>query len=224
MNKIYTDANLKYPLTSREYELVIDNSVWNFINLFYFMTYSVTEYRNKIINNINNNIKEDEFFILEIICEKLLWNLKDRIKYLYDNNCILYEEEFTEEGMNNIMNYFYDDTSYRSFINKLILIDDINNKIYYKKMEGSSPIFKQNDLNSQLWLILGNRDLYEKIMTDPNKIKSVIPSMYYYCNDYAFPNLNFGKPFIQSDNYRKKRINLMYYQNKENINWCKLYL
>ena len=35
----------------------------------------------------------------------------------------------------------YNDNSYRSFINKLILVDNINNNFYYKNMEGSAPIF-----------------------------------------------------------------------------------
>lgn len=223
MDCIYTDKQLKYPLTDSEYVNI--NDVWDFIKNFYFMTYTLHDYRSKLINKIAKKYTDKEFYRFELLVEKLFWNLRDRthIYFLTDSMKNMSDLSPLQEGScNDMICKMYNDNSYRSFINKLVLIDDINNKYYYKKIEGSFKIFFKNEFNLYTSIVLFNRNLYEIIMMDPQKIKNIYTPEFYYEYDYPFPNLNFGKPFIQSKKYRIKRIKKMYYdQNSEN-NWFKL--
>lgn len=208
---VYTNESLKYPLNNNEYDKI--GVVWSFLNRFMSAIISVSEYRKKLISSIREECNEDDFFKMEIICEKLLWNLIDKVKYLYKDNdfCIDCITDLNENGIDEILDKFYEDNSYRSFINKLILIDDTKGKIYHRPMEGSASLFKNNEMNSKVLKILAHRKLYEQIMKNPKKIQLVETPKYYICGDYGFPNLNLGKPFIQSDNFRRKRIKNMYY-------------
>lgn len=218
---IYKD-NVIYPLTDNEINKLDD--VWNFINEFHFVTISLNEYRKNIINIIRNKYSLNEFLDYENIMEKILWNLQAKTKYLFQEcqNCINHVDNLNDAGMNTVMDKFYDDNSYRSFINKLVLINDKDNEIYYRKMEGSSNIFTQNEFNTKLWMALNNRNRYEKIMNDPKKINLIEIPGYYYLHDYALPNLNFAKPFIQSTKHRYERIRKMYYDDNAENNWFKL--
>jgi len=219
---IYNSEDLLYPLDENEMEQL--NNTWDFLKKFQFNTIGVTEYRKKIINKISKSVNKEDFYLYEKIAEKMMWNLRDKVKYLFNecSECIDYTEKLNETGLMTIMDKFYDDNSYRSYINKLILIDDNNNKIHYKKMEGSSCIFKQNKMNETIWIAMTDRNLYEKIIREPKKIQLVDSANYYHGYDYGLPNLNFGKPFIQSDSYRLKRIEKMYYNKNAENNWFKL--
>jgi len=177
-----------------------------------------------LINEINNKYDLDDFYDLELIIEKLLWNLKNKLNYLYqdEQNCINQIFSLDEKGLESCLNKFYDDNSYRSFINKLILMSDTNNKIYHRNMEGSNDIFNKNDLNLRTWYSLKDKTTYESVITDPKKVKTInVPSLYYTL-DYGFPNLNFGKPFIQSGGFRRNKIKKMFYDNDSEKNWFKL--
>src|SRR5437868_2724292 len=197
---------MEYPLNDNEYNKL--DLAWEFLNLFTKPIISVSEYRRALINNIINKYDIDTFGELEIICEKLLWNLINKVRQIYENTnqeyeCIDCETNLTRHGYDKIMNKYNEDNAYRSFINKLILIDDINNKIYHRPMEGTS-IFHDNKFNSKIWKIMSDRTLYEKIINNPEEIQNIENPKYYICGDYGFPNLNFGKPFIYSDEFRKK--------------------
>ncbi|AYV75661.1 MAG: hypothetical protein Terrestrivirus2_169 [Terrestrivirus sp.] len=219
---IYNSEDLLYPLDEDEIEQ-LDNT-WNFLKKFQFNTIGVTEYRKKIINKISKSIDKENFYSYEKIAEKMMWNLRDKVKYLFNecSECIDHTEKLNETGLMTIMGKFYDDNSYRSYINKLILIDDNNDKIHYKKMEGSSCIFNQNKMNETIWIVMTDKNLYEKIIKEPKKIQLVDSPNYYHGYDYGLPNLNFGKPFIQSDSYRLRRIEKMYYDKNAENNWFKL--
>lgn len=218
---IYNDSNLSHPLNDDELAMI--DLVWDFVDKFHFNTLNVTTYRKNIINLINESINEDDFFIYEKICEKLYWNLRNKVKYLFDDqdDCIILTKNLCQDGLDEIMELFHNDNSYRSFINKLVLIDDVNKQISYKKMEGSSHIFNKNKLNDVVWIAMNKLD-YEKMLTDPKKIQLINSSNYYYGYDYGLPNLNFGKPFMQSDDFRMRRIKKMYYDKKSEENWFKL--
>lgn len=105
------------------------------------------------------------------------------------------------------------DNFYRSFINKLIIIDKDKQLIYYKNMEGSSHIFSKNNFNLLTNTILFSKKLYKIIMTNPYLIKNKIIELphFYFEKDYGFPNLNYCAYNILSDNEKKDRINKMYY-------------
>lgn len=224
MSDIYNGKDLLYPLTKSEYEQLDD--VWNFINNFKFLTHSLHNYRSKLIDNIKNKYTGEEFLNLELITEKIFWNLRDKTYTFFltegqkDINDIVQLKE--GKSYNDLLDVMYKDNFYRSFINKLILIDDVDNKYYYKKIEGSFEIFNKNKFNLYTSVVLFNRNLYELIMRNPEKILNINTPKYYYEFDYAFPNLNFGKPFIQTKEYRIKRINKMYYDKDAEKNWFKL--
>lgn len=222
---IYRDNHLKYPLSELEYEKI--NDVWKFINEFNFLTYNLHEYRSHIINIIKKNYSIDEFYNLEIIAEKLFWNLRDRAYHIFlENDNIRNKNELLnlkEGSYEESLDSMYNDHSYRSFINKLILIDNINNKYYYKRIEGSAPIFNKNKFNLYTSVVFFNRSLYEKIMDNNIEgIKDIAIPNYYYEYDYPFPNLNFGKPFIHTKKYRIDKIRKMYYDQNAEKNWFKL--
>lgn len=223
MSGIYQGDHLEYPLTESEYEQLED--VWDFIKKFKFLTYGLHDYRSKLINIIKKKYTNEEFLNLEIITEKLFWNLRDKTYNFFltrDQNNINDLLQLKEGSYGDLLNDMYKDNSYRSFINKLILIDDVNNKCYYKKIEGSCEIFNKNKFNLYTSVVLFNRNLYELVMANPEKIINTCTPEYYYEYDYPFPNLNFGRPFIQTEEYRMKRINRMYYENDAERYWFKL--
>ena len=215
---LYINENLKFPLTNFEYDKLDD--VFEFINNFYFLTYNLGKYRKKIIKIISKKYKIEEFLLFEKILEKLFWNIRYLIS---EQNLLNTNNDFkNSDDLETILNELYRDTYYRSFINKLVLIDDINNTIYYKKMEGSSHIFCQNYFNLATMMALKDRTQYEKILINPKLIKEIVCPKYYHQLDYAFPNLNLVMPFIQSDNYRLYKIKLMYYNDDCEKNWYRL--
>ena len=129
------------------------------------------------------------------------------------------------ENRDHALLNFYENSSYRSFINKIIIYDDKENDYYYKPMEGSSHIFSKNIFNVATSKIFQNRTTYEDIMANTKLLKktyeSYIPE-FYYEYDYAYPNMNYVKPFIQSDDYRKYRIDKMYYTDDSENSWFHL--
>jgi hypothetical protein len=70
----YIDSNLKYPLSQEEYEII--DRVWSFLHTFNKNYISASDYRNKIIKNIKEKYNIEEFLQLEIIAEKMFWNLR----------------------------------------------------------------------------------------------------------------------------------------------------
>ena len=216
MDSIYLNNDLKYPLNNYEHGRI--NDVWEFINLFRFVSYNLHTYRTKIISSIREKYKPSIFFELEKIAEKLFWNIRYKIK---NDDLPLLKEGSKKEMLAEM----YENNSYRSFINKLILIADIDDKYYFKVMEGSADIFNKNKFNLLTAKVFFDRNLYESVMGDVIAINSIKDPEYYHQYDYPFPNLNYGKPFIYSDIFRLKRINNMYFDKsilKSESNWFKL--
>jgi hypothetical protein len=210
---------LKFPLNETEINL-LDN-VFKFNNAFRFSKYSLRDYRYKLIKKIRSKYSFDEFYNYELISEKIFWN----IKYLLENG----SSNITKDTSEKIQNMVNRNNSYRSFINKVILIDDNNSdklEYYYKPQEGSSKIFSSSfKINKFISQIMCDKKLYDSVINNPDFKKYINDDELYYSFEYGFPNLNFGKPFMQSENYRKKRIKLMYYMDNiinSEKNWFKL--
>lgn len=250
----YIDKLLKYPLSEKEYKNI--DKVWEFLEIFndnYILTNS---YRKKVINNIREKYTISEFYFYELILNKMFWNLRWLlVPYFMGNNQEILNEEnnymkiyanilkfpFPNEllnleilknyGNNNLKkileNGILNETNYyRSFINKLVIIDKIDNKIFIKPMEGSSKIFKKNFFNQLSSNILFNRQLYEKVMLTPNNInyKNIKLPKYYHEIDYPFPNLNFCTYKFGTKKDYLKRIKKMYFLQDIKIDkyWFKL--
>jgi hypothetical protein len=221
MSDIYINKELKYPLTEEEYNKV--DKIWEFNKEFKFMTLTYHEYRSTLINNISKKYSQEEFYNYEKIIEKLYWNLHNKVNSQVNsqvNSKIKEEKEnsYNYEEINKVYDKFYEEHNFRSYINKVINYDDIKNKIYYCKQEGSEPISKYNKVNHLLNDIMSNRLLYEKVMNDEINVEDLNLSKLYRQADYGFPNFNINIPFVGSDKWRQNKINHMYYDKGEN-NW-----
>lgn len=224
MESIYLDKSLNYPLDKLEYENI--DKAWKFLKNFRKPYVHVTDYRNYLVKKINKKYNIDEFYTYETIINKLFWNLREKIKEFYDNTecqSVTYDNSNLDHKLGQIVEKL--GTYYRSFINKLIIIDKNNKKIYYKKMEGSSNIFNNsNNFNLLTLDILFNRELYEDVMGNPidkKKIQSISLPKYYYQLDYGFPNLNCCQYSIGTSENKIERIQKMYYNGNYDY-WYKL--
>lgn len=222
INNIYTDPSLIYPLSNEEEEVICE--VWRFLEIFNYPTPYLTDYREYLIKKIRQKYNYHDFYLYESIANKLFWNLRMVVGMLFkeEENCqkIKYQDiEDLEDKLRNIKiglgNY------YRSYINKLIMVDHENQIIFHKKMEGSADIFTKNKLNVHTLFVLLNRKLYEKIMQNPQKIKKIQMPYFYYQLDYGFPNLNCCNYSINNKKEKMKRIKKMYYRNYQKY-WFKL--
>lgn len=242
---IYNDSKLKYPLTDYEYKLI--PKVWEFLEIFKKRFVFITDYRNYVIEQINKKYKIDDFYLLESILNKMFWNLRhllkplwiypkmeidDYIKYLENDKSYLIPESLLlckfinyndKKDLNEkIRNVYLGEkrSYYRSFINKLMIIDKEKKQLIVKPMEGSSDIFSKNYFNLLTSQILFSKELYEEVMKNPFIIKNkkIELAEFYYQYDYAFPNLNYCKYNIGTKKDRIDRIKKMYYYNKNNAN------
>ena len=245
IKNIYSDALLRYPLTSNEISKI--DKVWEFSELFNKEFIFIADYRRYLIKKISSTYTLDEFYELESILNKLFWNIRWLLMPIWLNINIK-EDDYIKELNNNLVNLpnaltlcscesyndnlsdklktnsVYESTYYRSFINKLIIVDTNNKVIYTKHMEGGSYIFGKNYFNLLTMYILKNRELYEKVVKNPLIIQESnfeLPN-HYYQYDYAFPNLNFCVYMFGDDKIRKERIKKMYYTDNKGKEWFKL--
>ena len=228
-DNIYNNPIFKYPLSSDE--IIHLDEVWKFIKVFNKPFLYLNEYRNYLIKKINKKYSLEEFYLYETIANKLLWNLRwilvehfstksmeevSKCRQMkYSNSSDL------DEKIRKIENYL--GNYYRSFINKLIIVNQKDHTIYYKKMEGSSNIFNHNKFNLLTMYIFMNRKLYERMIQDTKECKEIVDNLpeYYYQYDYGFPNINLCCYKIGIDDDRKYKIKKMYYE-KNPENWVKI--
>lgn len=241
---IYTNNNLKYPLESNEVDML--PKVWKFLEVFKKRFVFISDYRNHLVKQIQDKYTIDEFYKYEYIINKLFWNLRWGVSYVWTDEkldtdnmplslliCKFVKYKDTDdlikkvkevksgENIDNIGSF------YRSFINKLIIVDKENKELIIKQMEGSSDIFSKNYFNLLTSHILFSKKLYEEVMNNPLSIKNkdIKLSEYYYQYDYGFPNLNYCKYLIGSENDRLERIKKMYYNiNNPYKYWFKIIL
>lgn len=235
MFDIYRDKILKYPLSDEEFNKI--NNVWEFIKVFDKQFIYITDYRKYLLKKIKKTYSIDEFFVYEGIVNKMFWNLRWLLFPFFINNyeghngipneLLLCENiKFTDSNDldKKIKNISLNDSYYRSFINKLIMVDEENKIIYNKKMEGSSHIFSKNFFNLYTITVLFNRKLYEKIVANPEitkKLKIELPYYYHQC-DYGFPNMNYCVYSFNTNENKKERIKKMYYDYNDERFWFRL--
>lgn len=188
-----------------------------FLKIFEPKYYSLNEYRKNIIKKIKKKYTIEEFYKYEMILDKMFWNIKNK----QENEKIKYTTEKTLDEI--ILAYKKDNIYYRSFINKMFLIDDENKYIYIRATEGSLEGLKKNELNLIISKIFFDDNEYEKFIKNSNKIPEKIKlPKYYYEFDYGFPNLNYSAYNIGSKEYKIKKIQKMYYEKESEKNWYKL--
>jgi hypothetical protein len=242
---------LKYPLNQAEQDIL--EEVWDFINIFSKQYVFISDYRKYIINTIRNKYTPEQFLLYESIANKLFWNLRWLLYPLWLDEDIT-ETKYTEIIKNNYgglkelphilllckSTKFYDEkhlhelvrnvllstTYYRSFVNKIVIIDRKNSIVHTKPFEGSSDIFSKNYFNLLTMSILFDRKLYEATMRNPYEIKNknIELSQFYYQYDYGFPNLNYCTYDFGTQDQKLDRIKKMYYNNidKKSRYWFKL--
>lgn len=217
MEKIYIKNDLNFTLTDKEYNDI--EKVWKLIHIFSKPYIHLTDYRSYLIRKMKR-YTVDEFYYLESIINKLFWNLRYKFNSETDCQTLTYENSLDLDQTLKKINL---GTFYRSFINKLIIIDTVNKKIYYKRMEGSSDIFIKSNFNLFTISALFDRQLYEKVMNNPDKYKDFDVELpgYYHQHDYGFPNLNYCTYYFGDENLRKYRIKKLLFDNDAE-NWFKL--
>lgn len=251
ISDIYKSQLLKYPLNDKEAEMI--EYVWDFLKVFKRRFIFISDYRRHVIKKIRKKYSLDEFFILESILNKIFWNLRWLLAPIFQNKNISrveydrivknnyggmtelpysltlchFEEYQDDDDLKKKLkkSEIFDSVFYRSFINKLIIVDKKNKVIITKLIEGSPDIFSKNYFNLLTMSILYKRKHYEKIIADPYSIKNYnIPlAQFYYEYDYPFPNLNFCTYQFGNDADRIDRIRKMYFAGKPKAKfWFKL--
>ena len=187
------------------YESILNKLFWNLRWLLFPLwyddsSYSMSEekYNNFIKKNYNNFMKIPNNLLL---CKVEKYTDDNDLKNKLYNNDVLMKDNY-----------------YRSFINKLIIIDKKNKLLISKPIEGSSTIFSKNYFNLLTATILFNRKLYEKIMKYPYSVKyqkfiRKLLDSHYFQLDYAFPNLNYCVYTFGTKEDRIDRIKKMYYSH-----------
>lgn len=247
INDIYKNKYLKHSLTYKEYNLLpkVWEFLKYFKKRFIFITdyrdyiidkisdtYTSDEFYlyESILNKLFWNLR---WFIFPLWTNPLI-SEEDYLKFIKSNyedferlpySLLLckYQQYKTPDDLKSKLqhSFLYSDTYssyYRSFINKLIIVDQKDKVIITKSMEGSSDIFSKNYFNLLSFHILFNKQLYEKVMENPFTIRDLhIPlSQYYYQFDYGFPNLNVCAYSFGSSDNQINRIKKMYYNTDSN--------
>lgn len=193
--------------------------IWFFLSIFDHDKVNLSEYRNHVIHEVRKRYTIDEFYQYENKLNDMYWNLREK---LGNQKCFRKIKYYDESGLKeNIKLCISKNHYYRSFINKIIMVDRKNKEIIYRPMEGSSKIFSDNEFNLLTMHILFNKDLYEGIMCDRLSLKDINAPEYYYQYDYPFPNLNCCKRSIYSRKEKMERIKNMYYSDND---WFKLFV
>ncbi len=200
------------------YELIANKLFWN-LRFIVFPLWILSDRNEEAddvndVNDINDGISREsydafmnnEYSKVTEVPQSLLLCTKIKYNDTYDLHKKLLE----------VKEHLYADNYYRSFINKLILVNSDEKIIYYKPIEGSSDIFSKNYFNLYTTSVLLDKDRYEKIMADPvafTKRFGDVPA-YYYQYDYGFPNLNLCTYSIGSYQTMLDRVTKMYYDDK----------
>jgi len=71
---VYKDKLLKYPLTTSETTSI--DYMWEFSQVFNFRSLYTSDYRTKVISDIQKAYTPERFFEYETILNKLFWNMR----------------------------------------------------------------------------------------------------------------------------------------------------
>lgn len=224
------------------------NKIWEFVEIINKEFIFISDYRKYLIKTISKKYTIDEFYEIETTLNDMFWTLRHKLAPIWLNPSIsdtsynslplpplntplhpslsicTYQKYDDNRDIDEIISNYSSNTFYRSFINKLIIIDKPNKIIMTKKMEGASDIFSKNYFNLLTMYILRNKKLYTKIISSPLKIKELnitLPT-HYYQYDYPFPNLNFCTYYFGTEEERKERIKKLYYEMGSKDQWFSL--
>lgn len=174
-------------------------------------------YRIHIIDTIRKKYTPEEFYQHERVINFLYWNLKQKIKnYVHDDRTILCGSERCEAFIKkcNLSPEFTVidspplEENHSSTVNSYTQFNEILGKWYILK--------KICFLDELCMNIMMNRDLYEKIVSNPQNIESFNQTdsnflELHYHKNYPFPNVNPMFFNMNDKKYWLDKINKMYY-------------
>lgn len=187
------------------------DAIIEFINIFAKQHIFLTDYRKYLCDTIQQKYTPEQFLVLENQVEDIWWQIRDKLQNKYYN--------VTNYSIHKSIDDIKLNNYYRSFINKLIMYDSINDEYYVKDMEGSSEIFIKNYLNLACFIVLFDEILLNKVLEDENI--DINFDIHYVGKDYGFPNLNTCKHCLFTNEEKLKRIKKYYYEDN-NKYWYKL--
>lgn len=211
MKNAYTNKTNRFKFKIKELKNL--DKAWNLINEFRITKISRAKYRKNIIDKINNKYTLDQFYYIEIIIEKMYWNLRDKLKLIFDE-----QHKYKKTSKVDSLHEIQDNILIK---NKKATLSNIR-KSY---IENDKSIFYVYDYPNDFDLIVSsvmiNRSAYETIMEDIVDIFNL--NIDPYTNiiefDYPFPNLNTIKPFAYSKIKRLDNILNLYYVKNSDGNW-----
>jgi hypothetical protein len=208
----YTSDHLKYKYTIDEINIV--DKMWVFIKDMTFDIRPYYKFRKDVIKNISKKFSFDEFKILEMMVEKTYWNCRNIIDAKFGQTM----RTNIAKDIEGALNIVYDDENYhKTFINKLVVIDDHANTIYTRR-------FEFFDYNISICnTIMRHRDVFETLVNNPDKIEDLVSQLDINTNfhfDYPYPNLNIITPFVGSNEFRNNKIRKYFYV--PNSDWGEL--
>jgi len=210
MKNPYNNNYNKFDFTIEELKF-IDES-WKLIESFNTSYLTKMELREKTIKLVNKNYSIIEFDKLEIIIEKMFWNMIFLLNKILENNFIEQniKQKDSSYGINKQVKKIYlkNKILSESYVNKIIINKD--NLIYYKYIY-------PNNFDIIISSIMTDRIIYETVYNnidklDINFIQTIISNINIKENfDYLFPNINTMIPFCY--NNRIERIKKYYFNN-----------
>ena len=210
----YNNKYIFHPLLKEEI-LQIDK-VWIFIDKFQVDFLTRNMYVENIISNISKLYTITDFFIYEVILEKLYWNL---FNFIIDKVHIsdTIKEKHTDKSK-IIQKILYNSLIKMTSLRKAYIYNKHHHNYMYK-------YHYPNDIDMLLFSIIKNRSTYETILSNPDlslyEINELITEPYNSIVefDYPFPNFNTIKPFVYSSKERIKNIKKFYYVTNAKQNW-----
>ena len=172
------------------------------------------EYRKYVILIISKLYTPEKFYFYEKILNKLLWRLLFHINFFIKDIIIDVKSQLfktCEEVKEEL-------SIYRSFSHK-VHISDKKKKIDYV-FNYYQDINKINIIN-KIFIVMRSKELYDKVMINKkyfNNIKVKKTDIYYYPDDYPFPNVNLLFYNMNDKKIWIDRIKKLYY-NKNNSGW-----
>ena len=216
MKNPYNNNYNKFDFTIEELKF-IDES-WKLIESFNTSYLTKMELREKTIKLVNKNYSIVEFDKLEIIIEKMFWNMIFLLNKILENNFIEQniKQKDSSYGINKQIKkvYLKNKILSESYVNKIIINKD--NLIYYKYIY-------PNNFDIIISSIMTDRIIYETVYNnidklDINFIQTIISNINIKENfDYLFPNINTMIPFCY--NNRIERIKKYYFNNDSDSYW-----
>lgn len=217
MTTPYHNDKIKYKYSDDEINSI--NDAWNLLDNFKRMELTLFEYRKRIIKYVQMNYDLEKFLKIESIIEKIYWNMKSIIDEEFNlnlnNESQIIKCKNIEEAKERAYGLYH---FRRSYINKIILIDDIDNSVYINK-----AFLLNTEEHRLVDRIISNRSAYETFMIDNKKGLELAQSLdRVYDTTYAFPNLNSSLYNIGSLELKRRRIKKLFYSDEEGEYWFKL--